>query len=95
VDLKENTISPYIVDLPAVGCFTTGKPASLLSKAATSGISEGMLGSFFLDYLGPTCKIEVDSSIFTFLVRDVCRVDVFHDHTPPVLDDGHIELQDS
>jgi len=27
------------------GCFTTGKPASLLSKAATSGISEGMLCS--------------------------------------------------
>jgi hypothetical protein len=30
------------------GCFTTGKPASLLSKAAASGISEGILG--FLPY---------------------------------------------
>ena len=31
------------------GCFTTGKPASLRSKAAASGMSEGILVSFFRD----------------------------------------------
>jgi hypothetical protein len=55
--LRKNSLpvfEPAVSTTSCPGYFTTGKPANLLSKAATSGIGEDMLGSFFFsDYLVP------------------------------------------
>src|SRR4030095_7675949 len=57
------------------GCFNTGKPASLLSKASASGISEGMLGSFPWD-LNKLFDVEIARSSWTQVQLRQTRVAV-------------------
>src|SRR5690349_11930513 len=72
---------PAVSTASRAGCLTTGKPASLLSRAAASGISEDMLRSFPLrgtNYLIP----EIAKSSWT-------EVQLYPRRRSPTLDGNH------